>query len=81
MDQKLLKAAQRKLTMKQRSKFFFATAFLVFSNFTFAQIDQSKGSFEDKFRQLDEAFPSPNLSRPATGEPGPDTGNKKLTIK
>ena len=67
--------------MKQRSKFFFATAFLVFSNFTFAQIDQSKGSFEDKFRQLDEAFPSPNLSRPATGEPGPDYWQQRADYK
>ena len=67
--------------MKQRSNFFFATAFLVFSNFTFAQIDQSKGSFEDKFRQLDEAFPSPNLSRPATGEPGPDYWQQRADYK
>lgn len=32
-------------------------------------IDQSKGSFEDKFRQLDEIFPDPNQYRAATGEP------------
>ena len=72
MAQKLLKAAQKKLTMKLRSKFFFVIALATISNFSFSQIDQSKGTFEDKFRQLDEVFPSPNLSRPATGEPGPD---------
>ena len=70
--QQLLKAKLRKLTMKQRSKFFFTIIFFAFSNLSFSQVDQSKGSFEDKFRQLDEVFPSPNLSRPATGEPGPD---------
>ena len=45
--------------------------FAIFADLSSAAIDQSKGSFEDKFRQLDEVFPSPNLSRPATGEPGP----------
>ena len=45
--------------------------FVIFANLSSAAIDQSKGSFEDKFRQLDEVYPSPNLSRPATGEPGP----------
>ena len=54
-----------------RSKFFFVIAIGILSNFSLSQIDQSKGSFEDKFRQLDEAIPSPNLYRPATGEPGP----------
>ncbi|MDA9603147.1 M1 family metallopeptidase [bacterium] len=57
--------------MKIKSKFFLFFIFASFTNLSFAAIDQSKGSFEDKFRQLDEIFPSPNLSRPATGEPGP----------
>ena len=57
--------------MKIKSKFFLFFIFTSFTNLSFAAIDQSKGSFEDKFRQLDEVFPSPNLSRPATGEPGP----------
>jgi hypothetical protein len=57
--------------MKIKSKFFLFFIFVSFTNISFAAIDQSKGSFEDKFRQLDEFFPSPNLSRPATGEPGP----------
>ena len=57
--------------MKTKSKFFLFFIFAGFTNLSFAAIDQSKGSFEEKFRQLDEVFPSPNLSRPATGEPGP----------
>ena len=57
--------------MKIKSKFFLFFIFAGFTNLSFAAIDQSKGSFEDKFRQLDEVFPSPSLSRPATGEPGP----------
>ena len=57
--------------MKTKSKFFLFFIFAGFTNLSFAAIDQSKGSFEDKFRQLEEVFPSPNLSRPATGEPGP----------
>ena len=67
--------------MKQKSKFFFIIAFFAFSNLSFSQIDQSKGSFEDKFRQLDEVFPSPNLSRPATGEPGPDYWQQRADYK
>ena len=57
--------------MKIKSKFFLFFIFAGFINLSLAAIDQSKGSFEDKFRQLDEVFPSPNLYRPATGEPGP----------
>ena len=57
--------------MKIKNKFFLFFIFAGFTNLSFAAIDQSKGCFEDKFRQLDEVFPSPNLSRPATGEPGP----------
>jgi hypothetical protein len=33
-------------------------------------IQQTKGDFEDKFRQLDETFPTPNVYRNAAGEPG-----------
>ena len=57
--------------MKTKGKFFLFFIFAGFTNLSFAAIDQSKGSFEDKFRQLDEVFPTPNLSRPSTGEPGP----------
>ena len=33
-------------------------------------IQQTKGEFDDKFRQLDEVLPSPNIYRNAAGEPG-----------
>ena len=33
-------------------------------------IEQTKGSFEDKFRQLDEVLPTANVYRNASGAPG-----------
>jgi hypothetical protein len=36
-----------------------------------AAIDQTKGDFVDEFRQLDAVWPTPNVYRTATGEPGP----------
>lgn len=33
-------------------------------------INQTKGNYEDKFRQLDEVLPTPNVYRNAAGEPG-----------
>ena len=33
-------------------------------------IQQTKGTFEDKFRQLDEVLPTPNSYRNASGQPG-----------
>jgi len=33
-------------------------------------IQQTKGDFEDKFRQLDEVLPTPNVYRTAGGQPG-----------
>ena len=42
-----------------------------FSLSAFAQgIEQTKGEFVDKFRQLDEVLPTPNVYRNAAGEPG-----------
>ena len=35
------------------------------------QIAQTKNAFEDKFRQLDESWPTPTATRSATGAPGP----------
>ena len=44
---------------------------IFFSVFTFSHgAHQTKGTFEDKFRQLEEKYPDPNMYRPATGEPG-----------
>ena len=37
----------------------------------FAQgIQQTKGAYQDKFRQLDEVLPTPNVYRNASGQPG-----------
>ncbi|MEM9409110.1 MAG: aminopeptidase, partial [Acidobacteriota bacterium] len=36
----------------------------------FSQVQQTKGSYEDKFRQLDEVLPTANAYRTAGGEPG-----------
>ena len=35
-----------------------------------SSVEQTKGSYIDKFRQLDEALPTPNVYRSAAGEPG-----------
>ena len=43
--------------------------FSLIANLNAHPVDQSKGIFEDKFRQLDEIFPDPNQYRAATGEP------------
>ena len=37
---------------------------------TNAQAESSKGSFDDKFRQLEEILPTPNIYRNASGAPG-----------
>ncbi|WP_286232925.1 M1 family metallopeptidase [Thalassotalea sediminis] len=36
----------------------------------YGSVKQTKGDFEDKFRQLDEVLPTPNVYRNAAGEPG-----------
>ena len=44
---------------------------LLFSSSALSQVvKQTKGEFEDKFRQLDEVLPTPNDYRNAAGEPG-----------
>ncbi|MEP0355580.1 M1 family metallopeptidase [Paraglaciecola sp.] len=53
-------------------KKFFTVAVLSLSAIASANaaINQTKGDFEDKFRQLDESLPTPNVYRNAAGEPG-----------
>lgn len=41
-------------------------------------IAQTKGHFEDKFRQLDETLPTPNIYRSAAGEPGEHYWQQKV---
>ena len=43
--------------------------------------DQTKGSFVDKFRQLDEKLPTPNLYRSPTGEPTNQYWQQKVDYK
>ena len=81
MAQKLLKERLKKLMIKAINKIFISIFLLSLIQLSSAEIDQSKGLFEDKFRQLDESFPSPNLSRPATGEPGPDYWQQRADYK
>ena len=45
-------------------------AMLVASPAAAQGIEQTKGSFEDKFRQLDEVLPTANVYRNASGAPG-----------
>ncbi|MFQ3251300.1 MAG: putative secreted protein [Glaciecola sp.] len=46
------------------------SSFLPICSNASSAIQQTKGNFEDKFRQLDEALPTPNVYRNAAGEPG-----------
>jgi predicted secreted protein len=41
-------------------------------------IKQTKGNYEDKFRQLEEALPTPNVYRNASGEPGENYWQQKV---
>ncbi len=43
---------------------------LLFASSAHTAIEQTKGSFKDKFRQLDEVLPTANSYRTAGGEPG-----------
>ena len=57
--------------MKRIVLFFAAISILISSSALFAQaIQQTKGSYQDKFRQLDEVLPTPNVYRNASGQPG-----------
>jgi predicted secreted protein len=44
-------------------------------------IKQTKGDFEDKFRQLDEVLPTPNVYRNAAGEPGENYWQQRVDYK
>lgn len=55
---------------------------LVTASPAFAQgIQQTKGSFEDKFRQLDEVLPTPSTTRNASGAPGHQYWQQKVDYK
>ena len=44
-------------------------------------IEQTKGNFEDKFRQLDEVLPDPNTYRTAGGAPGNQYWQQKVDYR
>ncbi len=44
-------------------------------------IEQTKGDYEDKFRQLDEVLPTPNTYRNASGAPGHEYWQQKVDYK
>ena len=46
------------------------TLCLSIAGISVAQVQQTKGNFVDKFRQLDEISPTANTYRTAGGEPG-----------
>ena len=43
---------------------------LLFASPALSSVEQTKGDFKDKFRQLDEVLPTANIYRTAGGEPG-----------
>ncbi|MFQ3243939.1 MAG: putative secreted protein [Arenicella sp.] len=54
---------------------------LLASGASAAAIQQTKGDFEDKFRQLDEVLPTPNDYRNAAGEPGKEYWQQQVDYK
>ncbi|MGO2365102.1 MAG: M1 family metallopeptidase [Pseudoalteromonas sp.] len=48
------------------------------SNVMASSVEQTKGSYVDKFRQLDEALATPNVYRSAAGEPGEKYWQQKV---
>ena len=44
-------------------------------------VQQTRGGFEDKFRQLDEVLPDPNTYRNASGAPGHEYWQQKVDYK
>ncbi|MFT5297885.1 MAG: putative secreted protein, partial [Colwellia sp.] len=44
-------------------------------------IKQTKGNYEDKFRQLEETLPTPNVYRNASGEPGESYWQQQVDYK
>jgi hypothetical protein len=44
-------------------------------------VQQTKGDFEDKFRQLDEVLPDPNVYRNASGAPGHQYWQQKVDYR
>lgn len=59
-----------------------ALALMLCAQASFADpVQQTKGKFEDKFRQLDESLPTPNIYRNAAGEPGQQYWQQQVDYK
>ena len=59
----------------------FLAAFLLAAPAHAQGIQQTKGSFEDKFRQLDEVLPDANVYRTAGGAPGHQYWQQKVDYR
>ncbi len=59
----------------------FAFAVAVSATANASAVKQTKGDFEDKFRQLDEILPTPNVYRNAAGEPGENYWQQQVNYK
>lgn len=58
-----------------------AFAITVSATASASAVKQTKGDFEDKFRQMEEILPTPNVYRAATGEPGEKYWQQKVDYK
>ena len=56
--------------MKIKSTFILLLSLFIITQAMAVGIEQTKGDFKDKFRQLEEVLPTPNDYRNAAGEPG-----------
>ncbi len=54
---------------------------VVASHATASPVQQTKGDFVDKFRQLEEVLPTPNQYRNAAGEPGNEYWQQKVDYR
>lgn len=59
----------------------FILSFALIAQAGLAQTSQTKGNFEDKFRQLDEILPTANDFRAASGAPGRDYWQQNVDYK
>ena len=46
-----------------------------------AQVEQTKGDYVDKFRQLEEKLPTPNVYRTGSGAPGHEYWQQQVNYK
>lgn len=67
--------------MKPRILLFLLFAYFGASTASAHIVNQTKGDFVDKFRQLDEYLPTPNQYRDATGEPGLQYWQQRVDYK